>query len=634
MTLNRQLWFAILLVLIMAFVGTFAVSTLSAKRYLEQQLRVKNLDNATSLALSMSQMPKDLVTIELLLAAQFDAGHYRLIRLTSPSGEILVERTSVVNEEQWRAPDWLVALFPIEVPDGIAQVQDGWHQFGTLTLSSHHRFAYEALWRGTKQLLLWFVVLAALAGLVGTALLRVILRPMDDVIHQAEAIGGRHFITLREPWTTEFRRLVRAMNTLSYRVREMLGKEAGKVDELLRQAQTDTVTGLLNRDAFMAQFESRLHDHQRQATGTLALLRLDMLDDLNRKLGHRGTDDALARIGERLRQCCEDRATPWSAGRLSGNTLALLAPGAAEAEQLGKLLRSEVSGVLAPHGIDAAELPVGASGFQPGEPRSEILARTDAAVNNSAETGQLVIKHAGNDDDGDLPSDLIGWRQLLEPALTADAVSLGDFAVIQANGAILHHEAPVRLTLEGRRLAAGHFIGWVARLDWMPRLDRLVLSQALKSIRRDGGERAINLSIETVCDRNTVDWICEEISRHPLESRKLWLDIAEHGALRHLPEFRSFCDALRPLGCRIGLKHAGRNFSRIAELHDLGLHHLKLDASFSRSGNADAFLRGVCTLVHSIGMVAIGEGIASREEQDSMFALGVDAVTGPGIKVV
>ena len=76
MSLVKQLWLAIVLVMSVAFGGSLVVSVMSARHYLEQQLQVKNIDNATSLALSMAHMDKDPVTVELQIAAQFDMGHY------------------------------------------------------------------------------------------------------------------------------------------------------------------------------------------------------------------------------------------------------------------------------------------------------------------------------------------------------------------------------------------------------------------------------------------------------------------------------------------------------------------------------------------------------------------------------
>src|SRR5512139_221238 len=144
MSLVKQLWLAIALVMLIAFGGSFLVSSISARAYLEEQLLLKNLDNATSLASTLSQMPKDEVTIELLIASQFDTGHYESIRLVDPAGRVIVERIS--DAPRNGAPAWFARLLRIDAKPGVAQVQDGWRQYGTLTLHSHARFAYRELW--------------------------------------------------------------------------------------------------------------------------------------------------------------------------------------------------------------------------------------------------------------------------------------------------------------------------------------------------------------------------------------------------------------------------------------------------------------------------------------------------------
>ncbi|MEY4140542.1 MAG: hypothetical protein RLZZ371_2724 [Pseudomonadota bacterium] len=194
MSLIKQLWIAIILVMTVAFGGSMIVSVLSARHYLEQQLQVKNIDNATALALSLTQLPKDEVTVELQVAAQFDAGHYRFIRIVSPKGQTLVERVSD-SKEHW-APDWFIKLFPIHTTPGQALIQDGWIQYGTLTLASQDVYAYKSLWDGTVELLLWFVLGAAVTGVIGTLAMRIITRPLGEVVGQAQAIAERRFLTI------------------------------------------------------------------------------------------------------------------------------------------------------------------------------------------------------------------------------------------------------------------------------------------------------------------------------------------------------------------------------------------------------------------------------------------------------
>lgn len=93
MSLFRQLWLTVISMTLIIFIGSFLVSVLTARAYLEQQLSIKNLDNAGALALSLSQIPdKDPIAIELLVSAQFDTGHYQEIRLTDPSHQLIVAR--------------------------------------------------------------------------------------------------------------------------------------------------------------------------------------------------------------------------------------------------------------------------------------------------------------------------------------------------------------------------------------------------------------------------------------------------------------------------------------------------------------------------------------------------------------
>ncbi len=254
MSLVKQLWLAIALVMLIAFGGSFLVSTLSARNYLEEQLRLKNFDNATSLAATLSQtleqMPRDEVTIELQIASQFDLGHYESIRLVDPSGKALVELESDAGVDG--APEWFARLFRIEAEPGLAQVQNGWQPYGTLSVSSQASFAYRELWNSMLRLLGWFLAAAVLTGMAGTVLLRLILRPLGAVVDQAEAIGARRFITTAEPATREFRAVVRSMNALATRVRQMLQDESSRLDQLRREAHHDAVTGLLNRSHFLA----------------------------------------------------------------------------------------------------------------------------------------------------------------------------------------------------------------------------------------------------------------------------------------------------------------------------------------------------------------------------------------------
>jgi len=161
MSMYRQLWLAIIASMLLALGGGLLASLLSARSYLESQLAIKNTDNATALALSLSQSNPDAVTVDLVTASLFDSGHYELVRVVDPLGKLVSER--VAPEGELDAPQWFVQLMPIHSVPGQAQISNGWKQFGTVTLVSHTRFAYGALWKSAYEMAL---ALSA-AGLVG-----------------------------------------------------------------------------------------------------------------------------------------------------------------------------------------------------------------------------------------------------------------------------------------------------------------------------------------------------------------------------------------------------------------------------------------------------------------------------------
>ena len=85
----------------------------------------------------------------------------------------------------------------------------------------------------------------------------------------------------------------------------------------------------------------------------------------------------------------------------------------------------------------------------------------------------------------------------------------------------------------------------------------------------------------------------------------------------------------------MGIEHFGRQFSEIGRLHDLGLDYIKVDASFIRGiesnpGN-QAFLKGLSSIAHGIGLQVIAEGVISQAELDALSNVGFDGATGPAI---
>ncbi|HWU34022.1 MAG TPA: EAL domain-containing protein [Methylovorus sp.] len=640
MSLIKQLWIAVSLLMLLVFAACVIASIEASKHTLEQQLQMKNIDNATSLALSLSQIDKeDPVNVALLLSAQFDNGHYQRIRLVDPEGKLISEHYNA--DIQPNTPSWFNRAFSIEVHPGVAQVQNGWSQYGTLSLESDATFAYQALWNGARKMLLWSVAIALLAGALGSWLLRIITRPLSEMANMAEAIGDQRFITMTEPRVTEFKSLAQAMNRLSNRIRKMLNEQSQLLEQLRFEANYEPISGLMNRKYFTSRVSAYLDNEDNFEEGVLVVSHIAELADINAKLGGSGTDQILKRIGHALTELCKPENGMF-AGRLSGADFAVFSSSPHNRELLCQQVKDTI--------ISAAALNESFPDFSPRTIASHI-GRSDqldslkdlmAVIRQRNDMAQLQLEMDDLAQQAASPLNTTRteseWRARLDNAIMSKRLRLASFPVISPSNTLIHNEGPMRLQLEpnGPWLPAAEFIGWAIKLDLITEMDDLLVQIAIEDLKNGKAAIGLNISSRAVSNPAYLDHLHALLQANPEVADKLWLEVPEDGVFRHMEAFRNFCLTLKPLGCRIGVEHVGAQVARLGELNDLGLSYIKIDASVirnidSNTGN-QAFLKGLCLIVHSLGMIAIAEGVQSNEEMAALPDLGIDGMTGPAIQ--
>ena len=635
MSLIKQLWIALLITVTLASVGSFVLSTLSSKSYLEEQLQTQNIDNVTSLALSMSQHKKDPVLLSLLLSAQFDSGHYRYIRLFNSNGKLFSERVGADTIS--KAPLWFIKLVPIHVLPGVANVQNGWQQYGSIILESDVNFAYEKLWDSTLIMSIWILLISVLVCYVGGKLLSKILAPLDDVVNQAKAIGENKFINITEPKTLEFKAVVREMNKLSNHIKLTVTKESIRLGELHYKNNFDELTGLMNSDFFMNSLEATTK-REDYSEGSLIILRLCNLTHLNKVLGYPKTNGLLKNISSALEiQCAEDLSL--IACRLNGTEFAVFCKQNTDEFKLAKKLKYTVENSLKIEMSElAARVLVVATRAKKTDETAILFKTLNSVLNNanSNEENYLRIVNA-NDLVVDGNNMLGDWKSQLDDAINKKQIKLEHFPVVTAKGVLIHYESPVRLQLNGKWLCAGEFIQWAIELNLIKAVDELVLETAVMLVAQGGKPLCINVSGKTMCDRQYCDKALKLIKQHLQDPSQLSFEVPELAVFDQLDEFKYFCNQLKSAGCLVGVEHVGLRISRLGELYDIGLNYIKFDASIIRGIDTNktntALLRGLCIVAHSLGIQAIAEGINNNEEVESLINIGVDGLTGPGISL-
>jgi diguanylate cyclase (GGDEF)-like protein len=631
MSLIRQIWLLLGVTVLLALAGSVTIGTLSSRETLQTQLRLKNADNAQSLALALSQHTDDQQVMEMLLAAQFDTGFYRRITFTPADGSVGFQRQSEVRPT--RAPGWFRSIVPIESIPGVAQVSDGWKALGAVEVVSHAAFAYDDLWRVTLRSAVLLALVGLAAGAIATIAVRGIRRPLEATVAQANALVEGRFVRVMEPAVPELQRVAQAMNSMVERLKTLFEAQSTQVEQLRKQAHNDPLTGLPNRRQFLGQLTSAMHREDAPAEGGLVLLRVRDLAGLNTSLGHDTTDRALQAIAQVL-GAYPGRGEGCILGRLNGSDFALVLPvrgvAAETAHSLAQALR-----VALPAFGPRISVAFGAVEMRHGAELSPLLAAADAALARaeneepfSVATGEL----AGGPEQ---PRGERTWRQQILDALAHGRSRLVEFAVLDRKGRLLALECPLRLQLEddGPLEPAGRWLPLAIRNKLTPAVDEHALKLALAGIAADGRARCVNLSPASLADSSFAARLRGVIGADPPSAHLLWLEIAESAAVEHFEWVQEIGRQLRPLGVRLGLEHAGSRLGQIERLYEAGLDYVKLDVSViggvASDANRASHVAGIVAMLHGLSLQVIAEGVTDLLDVTALWDCGVDGVTGP-----
>lgn len=635
MSMYRQLLLAIVLSLMLALLGSLLASTLSTRAYLVDQLRVKNQDNASALAISLSQTADDPIKAELAVAAQFDSGNYKLVRFTDAFGKVALEK--IANESVQGVPAWFMDILPIDVPAGNAKVSRGWTQLGEVRLESQSAFAYVSLWQSTVRMTLAMSVAAMIGCYLGAMILRRIKRPLDQVVEQANAISEKRFVTIPEPRVPELKKLAAAMNLTVEKLKQIFEDEANRLEAMRREANYDGLTGLPNRNSFITQLREALHTEE-TAFGACLILRLSDLVGINKRHGRATADEVIRLVAKQVQAYSEGMQDSF-AGRLNGSDFALLLPSDDPLGVAQALMQDVVKDIqeFCKGGVCAS---IGMAPYSKGVALGALMSKIDVALASAEADGENAVRMAAVDDQTGAPTSIEGWSILFNNAIKGRMMYLLSFPVGNFSGSILHREGPLRIRESDTSpwIPAGKFLPVAERLGLHHSLDLAAVELGLQKLAEDKllPGYAINLSPSALKVSTFVPALKKLLAAYPKEAKRLWLELPEYGVFKNFEEFRDLCAVLKNTGIKLGIEHFGRQFDQIAQLHDLGVNYVKVDASFVRdldtnAGN-QAFLSGLSNIAHGIGMLVIAEGVLTEAEVVALQAAGFDGGTGPAIK--
>lgn len=633
MTMTRQLMTLILILFLLIFAGTFWISVENTRSYLIEQLSTQTQNSADSLGLSLVPFmeERDIASIDTHVNALFDSGYYQALSIRLISGENLLERHNSKSVEG--VPVWFTEHLPLQTTTAKTLITSGWKQSGTLELTAHPGMAYQKLWQTTHQIFWWSVIAYMIATIATMVILKAILKPLNEVEHQAEAICEREYPIVDDiPKTRELRRVVKAMNRLSMKVKINIDNLSERAETMRREAHFDGLTGLLNRQGFLTSLDHAIKDQDHAGSGSLALIRLSHFSEFNRISGFESGDDLLKTVATILEKLTR-QASHTVAARTKGAEFAVLLPLASldEAKSFARQCSAEFQQLSTSLDIEGIA-HIGMVPFQADDSMQSILSHADSALASALHQGPNSFFFSSQNVDA---NSAVAWEELITKAMLHKTIRMQTQPIMDADREVLYRELRIRVQDEhGAEIAPGTFAAMADRLALNHDLDCYVIENATSALESNSDQQplGINLSTRSVHHETFISRLEKQLQSHPIASSSLVFEISEHALLEKIEKSQELIKLIHTHGGKVVMEHFGSKLSSFRTLRQLKLDYIKLDGRYIRNISEQRdnqfFLQTVTDIAHSLDMKVIAEHVESEADLACLKTIGIDAMQG------
>jgi EAL domain-containing protein (putative c-di-GMP-specific phosphodiesterase class I)/GGDEF domain-containing protein len=488
--------------------------------------------------------------------------------------------------------------------------------------------------------------MAEVFALVGVLLLLALKRlerwarkPLAGFYEQIQGLSERRFVEVKEPAITEWIGLSRSLNVMVARVRQMLEDRDEVVGNLKDKLAHDQLTRTASREAYMDGLRANLRDND--LGGGVAIIRVNDLEGMNRRLGRNRTDEFLLAVATTLRTrlMVEGSEDSYVLARLNGADFGLLVP-SCDLDTWRTRLQglANALALLVDDGLtDCTQVAwIGGTTFLRGESIPDVLTRVDAML-MAAESQQDAVCVTQPSARTYLLA-IAQWRVVIETALDTGHLDLEFHPVVNAQGELLHREAMLRLIdADGHAVDADVFIPPAIRCGRISDLDLKAVELALAELAKHEGSIAVNIAAQSALRPIFHRQLLTMLSNHREVASRLLLEVREPNLASDSNRMiEGLGRTVNPFGVTIGLDHFGIHLSALPVLSNSVVRYVKLaervTAGVATQGRMQSFVSLLADLGHQHHVQVMCMGVQAPQWVPMLAALGVQGFTGTGVK--
>jgi cyclic di-GMP phosphodiesterase Gmr len=410
-------------------------------------------------------------------------------------------------------------------------------------------------------------------------------------------------------------------------------------ERLTELANTDSLTGLANRNAIQDKIRTAIEDAAPDEAVGVLFLDLDNFKKVNDHYGHVFGDRLIRDVSSAISECLNEGDT---LARLGGDEFIVLAA-KGTAHQLETTAQRILERMRTPFALGLVEVYTGCSigiALYPehGDSLESLIRSADTAMYVAKDEGKRTHRVFSPEMNRRVAEYM--WldtnlrRGLEEGQLTLHyqpKLSLAT-GVVQGVEALVRWNSPER-----GQIMPAEFIRYAEESGLIGVLGRWVMVTAAKQAAKwkaDGYNLriAINVSARQLVDTAVVRHFSEALQAANLDPCLIDLELTESCLIEDETAAIDLIKQFRQLGAQVHLDDFGTGYSSLSQLGRIPLDVIKLDRSFVRSINADtkaqALVRSMVAVAQELNFKVVAEGIETESEEVFMKGLGVDYVQG------
>lgn len=392
-----------------------------------------------------------------------------------------------------------------------------------------------------------------------------------------------------------------------------------------------------NRELILTRYAETLQHHGKASVLAICLEQLPLF---NLSLGRSFTNRILEIFEKRLNDLAREYG---GCARIGSNTFCVVFKNKKDVDYLCERLRRlcEARGLL----VDGNRycVPLSFGGNFSSDKRDgvddkghcDVLKRAEIALDYASRRGHGSIqRYDAEFNQAPVSDKLIRTCRLFLSAFHENRVRMAYQPVIDTTtNEVVFYESLLRVIAQDQNIIdAGQIAPALQQFGLIRVLDLFALKNAVFELMRAPEiTLSVNAAQTTLTDPEWLDYLTSKLRQCPDIGKRLVIEIIESGRKENSDALSTVIKRLKNYGVRFALDDFGSGNANLSDLLYLGVDIIKIDKEFISRGNVKSgkgIIEFLGRLAEHIGIVAIGEGVETREHLQAFQTNGVKNIQG------